>query len=442
MPARSLTLLLLVYACLGAAASAQPDVLLTNVNVLPMTSERVLPNRDVLIREGRFAAIEPTGTLTVAVDVERRDGSGKYLMPGLMDLHVHFKGGEEIQPDMLYLYLANGVTTVLSMGGSSIVLDLRSRVAEGDLLGPRIFTTSPIIGNISAYPKTAEKAHEIVAKYAARGYDFLKVYNQIPEAGYWGIIEAAKEHEIPVVGHAVRAVGIEGAIKAGQHIVHMEEFLYGYFEDDLDEARIRPLAEELKSAGISVVATLITYHNIVRQVQDIDAMLASPGVEYLPWRVAKYFQPDLNEYVKQFDERALEETLEPSMAFQQALTRIFHEVGVPVLAGTDSVMAIVVPGFSLHDELEELVLAGLSPYEALRSASVLPAQFLGQPDLGTIEAGKVADAILVEADPLEDITATRQIAAVVTRGRWLPRGELDARLEVLEEKASASKTAD
>ena len=114
-----------------------------------MTSEEVLPNRDVLVQDGRFAAIEPTGTITVPADVEIRDGSGKYLIPGLMDLHIHLKFGEEIQPDMLYLYLANGVTTVLSMGGSNIVLDLRRRVAEGNLLGPRIFTTSPIIGNLS-----------------------------------------------------------------------------------------------------------------------------------------------------------------------------------------------------------------------------------------------------------------------------------------------------
>ena len=103
----------------------------------------------MLIQDGRFAAIGPAGTITVPADVEMRDGSGKYLIPGLMDLHIHLKFGEEIQPDMLYLYLANGVTTVLSMGGSNIVLDLRSQVAEGDLLGPRIFTTSPIIGMTS-----------------------------------------------------------------------------------------------------------------------------------------------------------------------------------------------------------------------------------------------------------------------------------------------------
>ncbi len=116
MPTRSLTLLLLsVYTFAGAAVSAEPDVLLTNVSVRPMTSEEVLPNRDVLIQDGRFAAIEPTGTITIPAEVEMRDGSGKYLIPGLMDLHIHFKGGEEIQSDMLYLYLANGVTTVLSM---------------------------------------------------------------------------------------------------------------------------------------------------------------------------------------------------------------------------------------------------------------------------------------------------------------------------------------
>ena len=434
--------LLLLISVSAPIVAAEAPVLIENVDVLPMTSEEILANHDVLIEDGRFTAIAPAGSLAVPTGVEVHDGSGRYLIPGLMDLHVHFKGGEEIQPDMLYLYLARGVTTVLSMGGNKFVLDLRDQVANGDLFGPRIYTTSPIIGNLAPYPKTAEKAHEIVDKYAAEGYDFLKVYNQIPEAGYWGIIAAAERNEIRVVGHAVRSVGIEGAIRAGQDVVHMEEFLYGYFQDGFDEARVRPLAKRLKDAGISVVATLIAYHNIVRQLEDIDAMLASPGVEYLPWRISKYFQPDANDYLQRFDAEDLENMLKPGIAFQQTLTRIFHEEGVPILAGTDAVMAIVVPGISLHQELEELVAAGLSPYEALRSATVLPAAFLDQADLGTIEPGKVADAVLIDADPLADITNTRRIRAVVARGRWLPQDQIDVRLAVIEEKARASRTSD
>ena len=173
-----------------------------------------------------------------------------------MDLHVHFKGGEEIQPAMLYLYLANG----RHHGALDGREQHRARAAHSSRRGRAS-------GAADLHDLTDHRQHRGLSEDGrkgardrrevrrARATTFLKVYNQIPEAGYWGIIEAAKEHEIPVVGHAVRSVGIEGAIKAGQHIVHMEEFLYGYFQDDLDEARIRPLAEELKSAGISVVAT-------------------------------------------------------------------------------------------------------------------------------------------------------------------------------------------
>jgi len=416
------------------------DFLVTNVDVIPMTSATVSANQDVLIRDGQFAAIGPHGTLRKIRRAKTIAGQGKFLVPGFMDMHVHLNGRMNVQEDMLYLYVSNGVTTVFTMAGSNQVLKLAEMTRDKELLGPRIFTTAPIMGNLSPNPATAEKAHAMVEKYADIGYEYLKVYNQIPEAGYWGIIEAAREHNITVVGHAVRSVGIEGAIEAGQHIVHMEEFIYGYFKDDRDETRIQPLARRLKDAGIVVIPNLIAYHNILRQVEDLDAMIASEGVDLLPWRLRMNFGADKNSYTNRFDMDDANNYLGPNVKFMRKLVKAFEAEGVTMLTGTDAVMNIVVPGFSLHDDLQELVDANLTPYQALRCATVNPATFLEiDTESGTIETGKAADAVLLDANPLDDIANTRKIAGVFVRGEWLPRDEIDEQYAEIKRRSIESE---
>jgi imidazolonepropionase-like amidohydrolase len=426
-----LTLILFPLSLVSAQTPKDPKpLLITNVTLIPMTADRLLEHQDVLVEAGRFKSIHPHKP----GDVDSADfvinGAGKFLIPGLADLHMHFKGPTKIQPDMAFLYIANGVTTVLNMNGHKDVLTLRDQINAGEIPGPRIFTTGRILGNITAHPDTFADGESVVAKQKAEGYDFIKVYNQIPAEGYRGIIAGAKKHNIRVMGHAVRSVGIEGAIANGQDVVHMEEFIYGYFQDGLDESRIRPLAKRLRQANIKVVATLIAYHNIIRQLEDLDAMLRTPGVEYLPDVVARKFYKDRNPYLLRFDQDTLEKRLKPEMAFQQKLARIFHEEGVLLVTGTDAVLTIVVPGFSLHDELREFVDAGISNQDALAAATVKAAQFLEkQDDFGTIHPGQSADAVLLSANPLDDIDNTKKIEAVLYRGTWLPRTEIDAKLQ-------------
>ncbi len=431
---------LILAAVLCSFRSWSENYLISNVNVISMTDDAVLSGRDVLIRDGRIAAIDTHSVNGDVGNVEIIDGTGKYLIPGLMDMHVHLNGRMQIQPDMLFLYVSNGVTTVLTMAGSNKVLELADMTRDGELLGPRIFTTAPIMGNLSPNPATAEKAHALVEKYADLGYRYLKVYNQIPEAGYWGIIEAAKDHNMTVVGHAVRSVGIEGAIKAGQHVVHMEEFIYGYFGDDRDETRMQPLARRLKAAGIVVIPNLIAYHNILRQVEDLDAMIASEGVDLLPWSLRKNFSADKNSYTNRFDMDAANNFLRPNVAFMRKLVKAFEDEGVMLLTGTDAVMNIVVPGFSLHDDLQELVDAGLTPYQALRCATNRPAQFLKIDDeTGTIDIGKAGDAVLLNANPLADIANTRTIAGVFVQGAWLADDEIKTHYAEIRERSKASE---
>jgi imidazolonepropionase-like amidohydrolase len=279
----------------------------------------------------------------------------------------------------------------------------------------------------------------MVEQFHAEGYDFIKVYNQIPEEGYRGIMETAKRLGMPVVGHAVRSVGIEGALKSGQHIAHMEEVIYGYFGKDLDEAKIPDLARRFTKAGISVIATLTAYHNIIRQVDDLDAMLHSPGMEYLHPRITRTWQPETNEYTTRFDQESVETFLGPGFAFQQKLVKAFTDAGVPVLVGTDASIPIVVPGYSTHQELEELVAAGLTPYQALAAGTSMAQKFLGAEDAGTIEAGKRADLVLLDANPLEDIRNSRAIAGAVIRGTMLTHDALDDRLEHIRSSIAADR---
>lgn len=433
--------LVLVFSGVCCSRAMAEALLVEDVTVIPMTGEKRVAHRDVLIREGKIAAVVAHGDPIEAVaDATVVPGAGRYLIPGLCDMHVHIRCRVEEQQDMLFLFLANGVTSILNMSGSPEALRTRDRLNQGALLGPRYFTTTPIIGNIVAKPTSVEKGRELVRKFHADGYDFIKVYNMIPKEGYEGIMAEAKELGMPAVGHAVRSVGIEGAIATGQDIAHMEEFIYGYFEPDFDESKIAPLAQRLKANGIDVVATLLVYHNILRQVEDIESMLKSPGIEYMPKSLTHTYPAEANPYLKKFDAAALENRLRPHWAFIQKLTKAFNDAGVKLLAGTDTPVEIVVPGYSLHDELEELVAAGLTSTEALRAATSAPATFLGREAMqGTIEVGKVADMVLLGADPLEDIENTRVIEGVFAAGRWIPKQEIDARLAEIKARVAVNE---
>ncbi|MEO8452254.1 MAG: amidohydrolase family protein [Gemmatimonadota bacterium] len=431
-----------------------------DVTVVPMDRERVIEHQTVLVRNGRISAIGPVKSVAVPRGAVRIDGSGKYLIPGLADMHIHLSENDEDNRSLLALYLANGVTTVLNLNGSPRHLALRDSIARGEVLGPTIHTAGPIVNDSTL---TFEGGQRLAVDYKAKGYEYVKVYNVLSQAGYAGIMAGAKRAGIPVIGHIVRSLGPHGladceprgiichcptcaelSFNAGQvGVVHAEEFLYTYFDyhptrspknpADL-EPQIPVLAKRVAAARVSVTPTLEAYKTITEQIEDLEKILARPEVAYVPPRLLQRWQRPANGYVQRY-----KPTDAPAFwqayGFQEKLVKAFQAAGVRLLAGTDAGITGVVAGFSLHGDLQDLVGAGLTPYQALRAATENPAEFLHATDeVGAVAVGRRADLILVNSNPLTDVRNAARRAGVMVRGRWMPEAELERMLDGLKPK--------
>ena len=445
--------LLVVVAGLLAAElpqeSAPPaTTAFVGVSVVPMDTERVLRDHTVLVEGERIVAVAPADGLAVPEGATVVDGTGRYLMPGLADMHVHTWYADE-----LTLFVANGVTTVRNMFGGPVHLTWRERIAAGDLLGPTIVTAGPIVdGDPPYWPgsrvvKTAEDARAAVQEHVDAGYDFVKVYERLQPEPYRALVEAAHAAGLTVHGHVPAAVGMESVLAAGQRTV---EHMFGWemwlqtsgspFEgkedlpsrfcswEHLDWERAEQAAQRFREAGAWSCGTLTVMRHWIT-VDELEQTLATPELRYLPraaistWRTMVPNQAGM---------------IAPARAARgprTELTRILHEAGVRMLLGTDQGNPFVVAGFAVHEELEHLFEAGLSPYEALRTGTVEAAACLEAGDeFGRVAAGLRADLLLLDANPLEDVANASRIAGVMLRGRWLPRTELDALLEELAER--------
>ncbi len=430
-------------ATVGGAAQEHQPIAFVDVNVVPMDSERVIERQTVIVRDDKIVEIGPTSEVEVPSGVLVIDGRGKYLMPGLADMHVH---PQPAGKSTLLTYVANGVTTIRHMYGDARSLEWREQIARGELLGPTMY--------VSASPFTTETPEEVVQlvdERVAAGYDFVKVYSGMSKAAYDSVFAAANRHGIRVVGHVSRSVGLQGAFSAGQ--VSIEHLYFGYiFELVPPDAPIQPnnvlsqalawnyadvsefsrVAAATRDAGVWVCPTVLrTQHQLLPTEQYL-RFLTRPEWRYMPPQDAngalisgplaargRYWETSSED-----DFRSAQEGVEVQKIFVKAL----HEAGVGLLLGTD----VWTGGFAVHEELRNFVDAGLSPYEAIRTGTRNAAEFLNATDtFGTVAVGLRADLILVEANPLDNVAHVARRVGVMVRGRWLPEEELQQRLDSL-----------
>ena len=452
---------LLAGALLASAARAAPrddqdarPVVIAGVTVIDGTGAPPRANVDVVIDSGRITAIGPAGRVRSPKRARRVDGRGRWLIPGLWDMHTH---ALPTSASMLALYVANGVTGVRDMGTElPLVLDWRRKIAAGMLVGPRIVAAGAILDvpNIPLHlgvPRAAD-ARRIVDSLAAAGADFIKVHQRLPRETYFAVAQAAKRTGLPLVGHVPSSVTAAEASAAGQrsfeHLLGVpllctpeerasyrattwQERLLGRCETAGDSAIFRALREQ----GTWQVPTFVVKRAMVDATDGLG--LRDPAVAYAPRDVRALWADTtmFPRYVRLPD--SVRANVRRLYRKQLDLVGAMHRAGIRVLAGTDAPTPGVVPGWSLHAELEALVETGLTPAEALAAATRGPAEFLGALDsLGTIQVGKRADLVLLEANPLADIRHTRRIAAVIADGRVI---DARARQQILARARSAAE---
>lgn len=465
--------LMFVCACArsptGNSAPIDGDLAITGVNVISMASpDEIAADSTVVIAGGRVVAIFPSGERELAASVEKIELNGAFVIPGLADMHIHLGG-----PDELPLYIANGVTLVRNMWGDEETLAMRSAIADGSLLGPRIVTAGTLVdGKPGAWPgseevDTPERAREVVLKQKSAGYDFVKVYSLMPVDVFNEIAVVSAEVGIPFAGHVPLEVEVADAIRSG---IDSVEHLYGFERatavngidlgmssmspekisigarmnagelaagDVFSDTRLQELAILSRDSNTWNVPTLIVLKNFALTRDQADDNFAREEMKYVPAPMRAFWNPDSDfrrAHFSDTDFEALQAYFDPMLD----RVRVLNDAGAGLLAGTDSSNPFVFPGFSLHEELELLVDAGLTPFEALQTATSNVGKFLGEPQLGRIEVGANANLVVLSDNPLDDIRHTRDITGVIRNGEWLAADRLAEMLEGAEAKFAAS----
>lgn len=445
-------LLFVLIAAPYAPAASDENFAFVHVNVIPMDQERVLSDQTVIVQEGRIVEIGPASSTTVPDGATQIDAVGQYLIPALADMHIHLLGQAwnmmfppeaQFPPEaldfrkLLFLYVANGIATVEVMSALPDHLVLREQISQGEILGPRLILARMIDGPEKAWPPpistwvaTVEEARQAVLDAQKAGYDRMKVYSFLTQETYDAVLSTAKEVGMPVDGHIPMTLSTEYILEAGQnHIVHTEEVMK-HAKGNYEQERIDYFANIIAESDTWITPTLITSRQIIAIFDDLEKELGRPEVRYVhPMTLGVWSFLTTNSYLPMSPEHraGIRDGFE---LFQRLLTTALHEKGVKLMAGTDALVPTVLPGFSLHWELQELVGVGLTPYEALRASTTHPMEFLGELDeAGTVEVGKRADLVLLEANPLEEISNTRKIAGVMLQARWLSKTEIQKGLD-------------
>lgn len=432
---------------LPPAPPPAPPIAFVSVAVISMTSDRVLADQTVIVDGNRIVVVGPRKSVKVPKGATVINASGKYLIPGLAEMHAHVPGGQASDADVervMYLFASHGITTIRGMLGAPKHLELRERLARGDLVGPQLITTGPSLnGNSVGDWATARR---LVEEQQLAGYDLLKIHPGIPREAFDTLASTARRLNIRFAGHVPLDVGLDRALSAPYwSIDHLDgyaeamarprageelpapQFFGANLAMYLDTTQVPALAARTRAAGVWNVPTQVLFENLASD-EPGEVLAARPEMRYMPAAVVAQWVEAKKNLANQLGQANLVRLVE----VRRQLIRALQDSGAGLLLGCDAPQVWNVPGVATHRELQSLVGAGLTPYQALVAGTVNVGRYLGREgEMGTIEPGRRADLVLLDANPLDDVGNTQKIRGVVLNGRWLDRATLDAGLQKL-----------
>jgi cytosine/adenosine deaminase-related metal-dependent hydrolase len=434
-----------------ASPLAAQTTAFVDVTVIPMErSGEVLRGQTVVVRAGRIAAVGPAASTDVPADATRVDGQGRFLIPGLAEMHGHIPAvnpdasNPNWSADVLFLYVAAGATTVRGMQGNPTHIPLRERVRSGDIIGPRLYLSGPAMsGNSVPDAATAER---LVREYHAAGYDHLKVHEGLSVEAYDAIARTASSLGMRWGGHVSQFIGVDGALAAHQATIdHIDDYIESAQRDgspalslegwarisalplNVDESKIPDLVRRTRDAGVAIVPTHALWETL-RGAHAPEEFLDWPELRWVPQQMVEQWTSSA---------RGAQGNNPPAsaaaeVAFRNHMLKALSDGGVTILMGTDAPQVFSVPGFSLHREVVAMRDAGMDSWQILHSGTKAVAEHFGTlAETGTVAAGKRADLVLLGADPVADIANIRRIDGVMVSGRWLPAADIATELEAI-----------
>lgn len=446
--------LLPVWAC--TTAEAEPGTIaFTNVDVIPMDREGVVAGQTVIVVDGVITEMGPADEIDVGDGATIIEGDGRYLMPGLAEMHAHVPSSQdpprEVVEDILFLYVANGITTIRGMLGSAYQIPLADEIERGEVLGPTLYVAAPSLnGNTAPTPEAAE---QLIREHHAAGYDLQKIHPGVPLEAWDRMVEVAAELDFTFGGHVPADVGLVHAIETGMSTVdHLDGYvqavagegvvaqvntgqditLEGLLEG-VDEEGIERIVTLSREQDVYVVPTMYLWENLYG-ADDPEPFLAQPEMRYVSqaqkngWRNQAAGGPD-----------EPPEVLEEFFALRKRILKELADAGVGILMGTDSPQLFNVPGFALHREIAVMAESGMTNHQILLSGTANVGRYVREHlglhhDFGIVAPGQRADLVLLGSNPLEDLDNLTDRVGVMVRGRWVPRAEIDSGLEALAAK--------
>ncbi len=415
---------------LAVPAQAPAVTAFVGATVLPMDGRAPLADQTVVVRGDRIVAVGPSARTAVPAGATRVEARGQFLMPGLAEMHGHVpppNAPPQLTDETLFLYVANGITTVRGMLGAPGQLALRERANRGDVVAPTLYLAGPSFnGNSVSSP---EQAEQMVRAQKAEGWDLLKVHPGLTRPEYDAMARTARAERIRFGGHVPADVGLLHAIEMGQETF---DHLDGYIEQlqgdqrDLDAAAMADVIKRTRDAGAWVVPTMALWE-VLYGTADVATVTAYPELRYMPKNtVAQWTNIHTQRMASpQMDRATGRRVIDNRMRLLKAMS----DGGVKILMGTDAPQQFSVPGFSLHRELLRMREAGMTPEQILVSGTRRVGEYFANSDkFGTVAPGQRADLLLVTADPLADVGNLTKRAGVMVRGRWLPEAEIQRRL--------------